>query len=163
MRRLACLALWFLAACAAPSVGPQGPEGPRGPMGAMGDPGSPGPQGLPGATGPEGASGPTGAMGAPGQAGPPGVVDYTKVIANGTAPQAASFNVTGTGFVGGAAQVAGATNPLNFTDHWTSSTDAVTNVAEISNDTSSYQTLMIIGNRSGGVAGSGPSNIDRRV
>ena len=42
------------------------------------------------------------------------------------------------------------TNPLNFTSRWTGSPDRVTNVAEISNDTANYKTLMIIGNKSAG-------------
>ena len=47
-------------------------------------------------------------------------------------------------------------NAINFTSSWSSTPDApATTVSEISNDTSGYQRLMIIGNRSGGV--------DRRV
>lgn len=42
-------------------------------------------------------------------------------------------------------------NPINFTSGWTASPDAVTNVAEISNDVGGFKTLMIVGNRSGGL------------
>jgi hypothetical protein len=120
-------------------------------MGAMGTMGSMGGQGLPGATGPAGPTGPV------------GPIDYSRVIMNGTIAQQASFHISGMGVIGGAAQVTGGTNPFNLTDHWTSSPDGVTDVAEIANDTATYQTLMIAGNRSGGIAGSGPNGIDRRV
>jgi hypothetical protein len=43
------------------------------------------------------------------------------------------------------------TNPINFTDAWTGSPDAVTNVSEISNDIGTYKTLMLVGNRSAGL------------
>ena len=70
-----------------------GPEGPAGPAGSGGPAGS---VGVPGAMG---------AMGTPGRggdAGPPGPLDPSAVILNGTAAQQnASFNVTGTGAVGG--------------------------------------------------------------
>ena len=106
--------------------GPTGAAGTAGAPGAKGDVGATGAQGLPGAAGAPGFAGPTGpagaagapgsagpigpvggleatgAMGPAGDAGPPGTIDYTKVIANGTAPQAsASFNVSGSGVVGG--------------------------------------------------------------
>jgi hypothetical protein len=73
-------------------VGPRGPEGPVGPAGAQG------PQGQPGVQGPTGTTGP---QGPPGERGPAGVIDDTRVIANGTVPQDASLNITGTATVGG--------------------------------------------------------------
>ena len=44
-------------------------------------------------------------------------------------------------------------NPIRFTSAWSGSPDGagVTNRAEISNDTGTYKTLMIIGNKSGGL------------
>src|SRR5262249_6845838 len=50
-------------------------------------------------------------------------------------------------------------NPINFTSAWTASPDAQTDVAEICNDTGTFKTLMIVGNRSAGV---GPA-LQRRV
>lgn len=41
-------------------------------------------------------------------------------------------------------------NPLHFTSAWTNSPARATDIAEISNDTGSYKTLMIVGNRSNG-------------
>ena len=41
-------------------------------------------------------------------------------------------------------------NPLHLTSAWTGSPDRATNVAEISNDTGTYKTLMIVGNKSNG-------------
>jgi hypothetical protein len=42
-------------------------------------------------------------------------------------------------------------NPINFSGQWNGTPDNVTNVAEISNDTDTQKTLMIIGNRSAGL------------
>jgi hypothetical protein len=42
-------------------------------------------------------------------------------------------------------------NPINFTGNWNGTPDSTTNVAEISNDTTGHKTLMIIGNKSGGL------------
>ena len=90
-------------------TGPMGPMGPQGLQGLQGDTGPMGPmgpqglQGLQGDTGPMGPMGPqgdTGAigpMGPQGPQGPAGEVDYTLTIQNGTAPQNASFNITGAG------------------------------------------------------------------
>jgi hypothetical protein len=44
-----------------------------------------------------------------------------------------------------------ASNPIRVSSGWTGFPDAVTNQAEISNDTGTYKTLMIVGNRSAGV------------
>ncbi|MBI1957301.1 MAG: hypothetical protein HYS44_02490 [Candidatus Niyogibacteria bacterium] len=41
-------------------------------------------------------------------------------------------------------------NPIRFSSAWTASPDSVTNRAEISNDTETFKTLMIVGNKSGG-------------
>jgi hypothetical protein len=42
-------------------------------------------------------------------------------------------------------------NPIRVSSGWTAFPDAVTNQAEISNDTGTYKTLMIVGNKSAGV------------
>ncbi|HEY9604311.1 MAG TPA: hypothetical protein V6C85_22035 [Allocoleopsis sp.] len=42
-------------------------------------------------------------------------------------------------------------NPIRFTSVWSSFPDSATNQAEISNDTGTYKTLMIIGNKSAGL------------
>ncbi len=47
-------------------------------------------------------------------------------------------------------EFAGAGNPLRITANWSNFTGTGVNAAEISNDTSSYKTLMIVGNRSNG-------------
>jgi hypothetical protein len=52
--------------------------------------------------------------------------------------------------VAGGLRVLSDGNPINFTARWSATPDAVTDTAEISNDTNSYKTLMIIGNRSAG-------------
>jgi hypothetical protein len=44
-----------------------------------------------------------------------------------------------------------ASNPIRVSSGWTGFPDAVTNQAEISNDSGTYKTLMIVGNRSAGV------------
>jgi hypothetical protein len=53
--------------------------------------------------------------------------------------------------VAGAVRVLTGSNPIRFTSAWTSFPDAVLNQAEICNDTGGFKTLMIVGNRSGGV------------
>ncbi|MGH3901412.1 MAG: tail fiber domain-containing protein [Pseudonocardiaceae bacterium] len=45
----------------------------------------------------------------------------------------------------------GTNNPIRVSSAWTGFPDAVTNQAEISNDTGSFQTLMIVGNQSAGL------------
>ncbi len=52
--------------------------------------------------------------------------------------------------VAGNLRILTGSNPIRFTGGWTSFPDAVTNQAEISNDTGTYKTLMIVGNKSGG-------------
>ena len=47
-------------------------------------------------------------------------------------------------------EIGGGANPLRFTSLWSSFTDQAINAAEISNDTTNYKALMIVGNRSGG-------------
>lgn len=91
-----------------------------------------GPPGLPGFRGPAGQSVVSASL-APGHAicahggsmfsavtgdtyacnGAPGTVDYSQAIANGDAPQAASFHVTGAGTVGGALAVGGVIDAPN--------------------------------------------------
>src|SRR5262245_35590657 len=51
--------------------------------------------------------------------------------------------------VAGTVQLLTGSNPIRFTASWSGFPDTVTNQAEISNDTSTYRTLMIVGNRSG--------------
>jgi hypothetical protein len=94
MRRLAPAFLLFAAACSS-----------QGDPGARGDQGVPGQSGAAGAAGPSGAQGPSGEAGAPGAPGSSGDgglagLDAGAFIANGTAPEDASFNVTGDGTVG---------------------------------------------------------------
>jgi hypothetical protein len=70
-----------------------------------------------------------------------------------------SLNVGGVGGWGnpgaGNAWIAGAltigSNPVRFTSAWSGFPDSTTNQAEISNDTGTYKTLMIVGNKSAGV------------
>jgi Chaperone of endosialidase len=45
------------------------------------------------------------------------------------------------------------TNPIRFTSSWSGFPDSTTNQAEICNDTGTFQTLMIVGNRSAGLLG----------
>lgn len=52
--------------------------------------------------------------------------------------------------VAGTLRILSGSNPVRFTSGWTGFPDAVTNQAEISNDTITYKTLMIVGNRSAG-------------
>lgn len=94
MRRFVSAACVLFAVSCANSPGPEGQPGPAGSSGPVGTTGQPGP---PGNAGPPGEAGPPGPQGMPGDG---GVLDQTKVILNGTTPQAASFNVTGTGAVG---------------------------------------------------------------
>jgi hypothetical protein len=53
--------------------------------------------------------------------------------------------------VAGTFQILTGSNPIRFTFSWNGFPDAVTNQAEISNDTSAFRTLMIVGNRSAGM------------
>lgn len=50
--------------------------------------------------------------------------------------------------VAGNLRILTGSNPVRITAGWTGFTDAVTNQAEISNDTGTYKTLMIVGNKS---------------
>ncbi len=95
MRHFVTITCAFFAVSCAQSTGPEGPPGPAGSAGPAGS----GTQGPPGSPGKEGAPGEAGPPGQAGDAGAPGPLDPTKVILNGTTPQAASFNVTGTGTV----------------------------------------------------------------
>lgn len=52
--------------------------------------------------------------------------------------------------VSGTTRVLATSNPIRFTSQWSGFPNQVQNQAEISNDTGSYKTLMIVGNRSGG-------------
>lgn len=53
--------------------------------------------------------------------------------------------------VAGNLRVLTGSNPIRFTSGWSGFPDPVNNQAEISNDTGTYKTLMIIGNKSGGM------------
>jgi len=53
--------------------------------------------------------------------------------------------------VAGNLRVLTGSNPIRFTAAWSSFPDPVTNQAEISNDTGTYKTLMIVGNKSAGL------------
>lgn len=74
--------------------------------------------------------------------------------------QFASVVVTGAADIGGILEVG--SNPVRVTSTWSGSPDAKTNVSEISNDTRSYKTLMIVGNRSAGIKRAS-GHIARRV
>lgn len=53
--------------------------------------------------------------------------------------------------VAGSLRILTGSNPIRFTPGWTGFPDAVTDQAEISNDTGTYRTLMIVGNKSAGL------------
>lgn len=53
--------------------------------------------------------------------------------------------------VAGNLRILTGSNPIRFTAAWSGFPDPATNQAEISNDTGTYKTLMIIGNKSGGL------------
>jgi hypothetical protein len=53
--------------------------------------------------------------------------------------------------VAGAIRILTASNPIRFTSAWSAFPDPALDRAEICNDTGTYKTLMIVGNRSGGV------------
>lgn len=53
--------------------------------------------------------------------------------------------------VAGNLRILTGSNPIRFTAAWSGFPDAATNQAEIANDTGTYKTLMIIGNRSAGL------------
>ena len=53
--------------------------------------------------------------------------------------------------VAGNLRILTGSNPIRFTSGWSSFPDPVTNQAEISNDTGTYKTLMIVGNKSAGL------------
>ena len=50
----------------------------------------------------------------------------------------------------GATRLGSDANPIRFTSGWSGFPDSATNQAEISNDTGTYKTLMIVGNKSAG-------------
>jgi hypothetical protein len=54
--------------------------------------------------------------------------------------------------VNGGLRVLSNSNPIRFTSDWSGFPDAATNRSEISNDTGTYKTLMIVGNKSNGGA-----------
>lgn len=71
------------------------------------EPGEQGAPGKDGKSGQEGPPGPPGEVGPPGEQGPPGPLDATQFIQNSTTQQSASFNVSGSGTVGGDLSIAG--------------------------------------------------------
>jgi hypothetical protein len=100
-----------------------GPTGQAGPMGSMGSMGSPGQSVVASSEPPGGncAGGGVKLVSASGTAfvcnGASPTIDYSMVIANGTTPQSASFNVTGTGVVGNGMDVSGGGTYYVTTDH----------------------------------------------
>ena len=88
------------------------------------EPGIEGPVGKDGRDGRDGVDGVQGDPGPPGDPGPAGAFDSAKVIANGTAPQNASFNITGTAEIGGSLSVSG-TNITHMLPHYRVSTNQV--------------------------------------
>lgn len=62
--------------------------------------------------------------------------------------------------VAGNVRILTGSNPVRFTSAHSGFSNSVTNQAEISNDTGTFRSLMIVGNRSGGLAGPG---LGRRV
>jgi hypothetical protein len=52
--------------------------------------------------------------------------------------------------VSGWVRIMSGSNPIRFTSQWTGFPESAVNNAEISNDTTNYKTLMIVGNKSGG-------------
>ncbi len=52
--------------------------------------------------------------------------------------------------VSGWTRVMSGTNPIRFTSNWSGFPDVAANQAEMGNDTGTYKTLMIVGNKSGG-------------
>jgi hypothetical protein len=129
--------LWALIMAVSGCTGPKGDSGAQGPQGAMGNPGMKGDKGDTGPAGPPGDAGPPGIQGLkgdpgtvvvvsavdggtvvldggvaivagpPGPPGPPGTIDPSQVILNSTSAQAATFNITGDGGIGGNLSIGG--------------------------------------------------------
>jgi hypothetical protein len=84
------------------------------------------------------------------------VLDGTGNVGIGTADPTAKLHVAGTLKATGATDLGGqvniltASNPIRFSSAWTDFPNNITNGAEICNDTTTYKTFMIIGNRSAG-------------
>ncbi len=75
------------------------------------------------------------------------------VLDGGTAYGKSYVDVQGDGLrVAGAVRFLTNSNPLHFTSGWSNFPSGGTNIAEISNDTVAYKTLMLIGNRSNDAA-----------
>lgn len=83
-------------------------------------------------------------------------VDASGNVGIGTTTPAAGNKLD----VAGNLRILTGSNPVRFTSAHTGFSNSVTNQAEISNDTGTFQSLMIVGNRSGGLAGPG---LGRRV
>ncbi len=84
------------------------------------------------------------------------VLDGTGNVGIGTADPTAKLHVAGTLKATGATDLGGqvniltASNPIRFSSAWTDFPNNITNGAEICNDTTTFKTFMIIGNRSAG-------------
>jgi hypothetical protein len=63
---------------------------------------------------------------------------------------AGTLKATGATDLGGQVNILTASNPIRFSSAWTDFPNNITNGAEICNDTTTYKTFMIIGNRSAG-------------
>ena len=141
------------------ATGPQGASGPQGPAGATGSQGTSGPQGPAGANGAQGPQGPIGLTGPQGPQGVPGnlVPNSPYYIQNGTTLQTgASFNIDGTGTVGGMLQ-GGAVNATNTT---TNQAFSIGGTAFLGIGSPSDQNVFIgSGAGNNNVAGSGISNL----
>jgi hypothetical protein len=73
-----------------------------------------------------------------------GGMDVTGNVGIGTAAPQDTLQVNG------ALRILGNSNPIRFTSAWSGFPDAANDRAEICNDTGSYKTLMIVGNKSAG-------------
>ncbi len=144
------------------ATGPQGASGPQGPAGATGAQGTSGPQGPAGTAGAQGPQGPQGPIGLTGPQGPQGVPgnlvpNSPYYIQNGTTLQTgASFNIDGTGSVGGMLQ--GST--VNATNTTTNQAFSIAGIAFLGIGSPSDQNVFIgSGAGNNNVAGSGISNL----
>ena len=139
--------------------GAQGAAGPLGPTGSPGATGATGPQGAQGTTGATGPQGPIGVTGPQGPQGAPGdlVPNSPYYIQNGTTLQTgASFNIDGTGTVGGILQG----SSVNATNTTTNQAFSIAGTAFLGIGSPSDQNLFIgSGAGNNNVAGSGIANL----
>jgi hypothetical protein len=150
------------AAGQAGATGPQGSAGPQGPAGPTGPQGTQGTQGPIGQTGPQGADGPQGPTGPSGPQGPQGIPGNLNpnspfYIDNGTTLQTgASFNIDGTGTVGGVLQG----SAINATNTTTNQAFSIAGTAFLGIGSPADQNVFIgSGAGSSNLAGSGVGNL----